>query len=162
MIEIEVRRNCSNVSCQDFGRVLATDISGPTVARSEMKAGSGLIASARLFYQNMHVKMNTWQNETWGLVLHAYRQDCTNGHRKVCVLELQSAYAISNNNGRVDSWDDFQHIKRLSDLVQIGDESGAGCIDSTLKSFKSLGAPSWRDVQCLVGYHYQNRVFVFF
>lgn len=44
-----VRRNTSNVSCEDFGRVLTSDISASTVARSEMRAGAGLIASAQFF-----------------------------------------------------------------------------------------------------------------
>lgn len=128
---------------------MVTDISASTVARSELKAGAGLIASAQLFYQQMLAELKGMSDSSWGIVLHAYRQDCTNGHRKLCALELESCYLIASDHGSTLSWDCFRHIKRLADLVQVEDESGAGCVSATLNAFKSLGCPSWRDIRAM-------------
>ena len=125
---------------------MTSDISGPTVSRAEMRAGSALVASAQTFYQHMLAQLGKIPNNKWGLVFHSYRQDCTTGHKKLCAMELESAWVISEADGLLSSWERFETIKRLADLVQVGDESGAGCVDTTLKAMTSLGCPSWRDV----------------
>ena len=126
---------------------MTTDISASTVARSEMKAGAGLVASAQLFYQQMLADLKGIAETSWAIVLHAYRQDATNGHRKLCALELESCYMIAAGSENSISWSHFHHIKRLADLVQISDETGAGCVGATLAAMGSLGCPSWRDIR---------------
>ena len=145
----QVRRNLSNISCQDFGRVILTDISSRTVARCEMKVGASLIASARLFYNQMAQALHLPPCEAhgaWSLCVHAYRQDASNGHKKICAMELETMY-IANVHPETTSlqWSDFKCLKRLADLLIIEDESGPGSVDVTLRGFKSLGCPSWRD-----------------
>lgn len=140
----------SNVSCEDFGRVLTTDISASTVTRSEMRAAAGLVASANLFYQQMLTELKSMDKDSWTIVLHSYRQDATNGHRKLCALELESCFMIAANEQEFPgsaSCDHFCHIKRLADLVQIENETGPGCVSATLNAFRSLGCPSWRDIR---------------
>jgi len=126
---------------------LTSDISASTVARSEMRAGAGLIASAQFFYQQMLANLKQMTEASWAIVLHAYRQDATNGHKKLCALEMESCYLIATETSGSISWNQFHHIKRLADLIQVGDETGAGCVGATLQAMQSLGCPSWRDVR---------------
>ena len=142
----KVRRNLSNISCEDFGRTIADDISAKTVSRCEMKAGACLIAGARKFYEVMLDQVLHKQNSGFSLCFHAYRQDATNGRVKHCALELESAYIsnVSAEEGQVLQWGHFTKIKRLSDLVPVGDETGPGCVGITIRSLASLGCPCWR------------------
>ena len=139
----------SNVSCQDFGRVVTTDISPATVARCEQKVGASLIASSKVFYALMQDNlMNPPHADTgWSLVIHAYRQDATNGRRKLSAMELDTAYVtnVSLEKELNLQWSDFRRMKRVADLLQIEDETGPGCVDVSLRGFASLGCPSWRD-----------------
>ena len=113
-----------------------------------MKAGACLIASARHHFQIMTELISHKANAGFSLCLHAYRQDATNGWRKVCALELDSAYVanVSDEEAPFLSWEHFSRVKRLADLVPVGDESGVGCVGITLRSLASLGCPSWREL----------------
>ena len=143
----QVRRNLSNIACQDFGRVILTDISSRTVARCEMKVGASLIASARLFYTQMIEALRLPSCEgAWSLCVHAYRQDASNGHKKICAMELETLYTENVHPEAVTlQWSDFKRLKRLADLIVIEDETGPGSVDVTLRGLKSLGCPSWRE-----------------
>ena len=133
----------------DLGKVILDDISGSTVSRCELKCGAALIADAQLFMEIMKHSMQDQRNTGFGIFLHSYRQDATNGRDKVVALELHSSY-VSNfqEDGENDlSWGHFCHLKRLADLGVVGDESGAGCVGITLRGLKSLGCPSWRELR---------------
>eukprot|EP00435_Cladocopium_sp_Y103_P049890 s1306_g15.t1 len=139
----------SNISLADIGKVILDDISGATVCRCELKCGAALIANARHFYEVMKVTMRDSRNTGFGLFFHAYRQDATNGREKVVAVELHSAY-VSNVLPEEETklaWHHFNTQKSLSDLGIVGNETGDGCIGVTLRGLKSLGCPSWRDLQ---------------
>ena len=139
----------SNISCADFGRVTTEDVSAKTVARCEMKAGACLIASARIFYQVMLQQLSDKQNVGCSICLHAYRQDATNGKRKVSAMELDSAYVccVTEKEAKVLSWKHFHKMKRLADLVPVKNECGPGCVGVTMRGFRSLGCPNWRELE---------------
>ena len=122
--------------------MVTDDIDRKTVARCEQKAGACLISSARLFFQSMIQDLD--ESNGCSLCFFAYRQDATNGKRKVAAMELETAYITNVNDQSSFDWADFRCMKRLADIIPVGDESGAGAVGITLRGFSSLGAPSWR------------------
>ena len=138
----------SNISQSDIGKVLLQDLSHQTVSRSEMRCGAALIASARHDFEIMKSLAFHPENTGWSICLHAYRQDATNGSRKLCAMELDSAFItnVSEEDSTSLTWESFTRVKRLADLVPVGDETGLGCLGITLRGLRSLGCPSWRDL----------------
>ena len=146
---IQVRRNFSNISCADFGKTILDDISAKTVSRSEQKMGACLIAAARLFHEQMKHDMREMSGDGFSIAVHAYRQDATNGKRKVSAVEIETMYkcGISEAQASTLACDDFRRHKFISDLLPVGDESGPGCVGITLRGFECQSCPTWRDIR---------------
>lgn len=150
-----MRRNLSNIGQVDFSNTIMEDVSRMTVSRAECKAGAALLMSTRLFFAGMRYEFEeNCQNDSAKIAFYSYRQDATNHRNKKCTMELDSAYGIvpaellqlkdgSNNNVPWDTF--FSKIRRISDVLPVEDESGAGCLGFTLKAFQSLGCPDWLD-----------------
>lgn len=139
----------SNVSTEDLGRVILEDVSAATVSRCEMRTGASLTASAIRHFEIMKAETLEAWNEGFSICLHSYRQDASNSRRKVVALELDSAY-VSNITSKLEKfldWTHFNRMRRLADLGHVGDESGRGCVGTTLRGLASLGCPSWRELQ---------------
>lgn len=150
----KVRRNLSNISQSDFGKVIVEDVSRKTVSRCEMRCGAALVASARHFYACMKqdlLDLRSNENPGFGLFFHAYRQDATNGKQKFVAVELHSSCLCNVDSDEASSlsWKCFRRIRRLADLGLVGDESGVGCVGVTLRGFRCLGCPSWRDLNIM-------------
>ena len=109
------------------------------------------MAAARLSYERMKHSFFEQSSEGFCIAVHAYRQDATNGKAKVSALELETLYVSGVTADRADKLQltDFTHLKFLSDLARVGDESGAGCVGITLRGFGCQSCPSWRDVEQL-------------
>ena len=94
--------------------------------------------------------MDMCNSEKQTHVLHvSFRQDATNARPKNCTLELDvawSSYAVPLEQG-ADWHNDCHRIRRTSDVLPVGDESGIGCLAFTIKALKSLGCPTWMDLQ---------------
>ena len=146
---IEVRRNMSNISQKDLGKVILEDLSKQTVSRCEMRCGASLVASARNHFDVMNATVFHERNNGYSLCFTAYRQDATNGRQKTCALELDHAYVadVSADEEVHLTWDHFHRMKRLADLMPVGDESGEGCVGITLRGLTSLACPSWRSIK---------------
>eukprot|EP00435_Cladocopium_sp_Y103_P061305 s125_g23.t1 len=147
-INLAVRRNMSNVSQADLGKVILEDLSKKTVSRCEMRAGASLIASARHHFEIMKSQTMMENIEGFSICLHSYRQDASNSRRKVVALELDSAYLskITPELEELVDWGHFTRIRRLADLGLVGDETGQGCVGVTLRGLQSLGCPTWREI----------------
>lgn len=148
----QVRRNFSQISTMDFGRTILEDISASSICRSEVKTGAALIASARLFFSHLNASlMDMCSSETQTHVLHvSFRQDATNARPKKCTLELDAAWSsftVQSLEQGAEWHNDCHRIRRTSDVLPVGDESGIGCLAFTVKALKSLGCPTWMDLQ---------------
>lgn len=143
----KVRRNFSSISCADFGKTILDDISATTVARCEQRMGACLIAAARLFYSQLKHDLFEQSSKGFCISIHSYRQDATNGKVKLSGMELETMYiaGVSEEEAHCITYNDFQRTNFLSDIVQVGDESGPGCVGITLRGFASQGCPSWRE-----------------
>ena len=88
-------------------------------------------------------------NTGFSICIHCYRQDASNTRQKLVALELDSSYISNVTEDLQDclNWGHFTRLRRLADLGIVGDESGYGCAGVTLRGLKSLGCPSWRDIQ---------------
>ena len=125
-----------------------------TVSRAESKMGACLIASAKLFYEQMKNDLFQQSGEGFCIAVHAYRQDATNGKKKVSAVEIESLYAcgITEEDAHFLSYDDFRRKKFISDLLPVGDESGPGCFGLTLRAFSCQGCPTWREIADLAAH----------
>ena len=152
----------SNISQKDLGKVILEDISAQTVSRCEMRCGASLIASSLNYFDLMKTRVLDERNLGFSLCFYAYRQDATNGRRKVCALELDHAYLsnLGDDEARVLRWEHFHRLKRLGDLMPVGDESGLGCLGITLRGLHSLACPSWRDLKSTQGTQTQCLFFI--
>ena len=130
------------------------DVSRTTISRAENKTAAALIMSARQFFTGMKYEFETSTvcNEALKLAFYSYRQDATNHRNKKCTLELDASYGIVNlGDFKADEldaasfdWDKhFCGIRRVSDVLPIEDESGAGALGFTQKALRSLGCPEW-------------------
>ncbi len=148
-IEIEVRRNCSNISSDDLGRVIMEDISRKSVTRSESKAGAALLATSRMHFEQMREELSNLTETSTAVCVYAYRQDATNDRKKRCTLELDSSYSIFDPKVSVKFMGGFtsSEIRRLSDVLPISDETAAGTMGFTVRALQSLGCPTWETAQ---------------
>lgn len=136
-----------------------TDVSRSTISRSGCKAGGALLMSSRHFFTAM--KYEFQEEELPGgvkLAFYSYRQDATNHRSKKCTMELGAAYGMFSKQQlqKIDEADKefdcewsnlFSGIRRVSDVIPVQDESGAGCLGFTRKAFASLGCPDWEQTQ---------------
>lgn len=131
------------------------DLSGRSVGRAESKTGGALMASAKMHFEFMReeiVSMATKNKKAgWGICMHSYRQDATNDKRKRSTLELESSYLVATSEElKKDSvsWGQHGlHLRRLSDVLCIEDETAAGTLGFTKKALASLGCPTWDDIK---------------
>ena len=75
-----IRRNFSNIATSDLGAVRLEDISRFTVARSECRTGSALLASSRMWFSALYADICDPHNAQDGFSLNIYswKQDATN------------------------------------------------------------------------------------
>jgi len=145
-VNLAVRRNLSNISCHDLGFVILDDASHQTVARQEIKAGAAFIANARLFFSRMqHDLFSVKSLGGFYVSFVALRQDATNGKQKVAAAEVEAAYLDDVQEYEMSgvTWENYNRICRVSDVLPIKDESGPGALGFTLKACKSLGCPTF-------------------
>lgn len=165
-----MRRNLSNVAQIDFANTIMEDVSRMTITRAECKAGAALLMSSRLFFQGMKYEFedddrtnNPGSSSSTKAAFYSYRQDATNHRNKKCTMELDAAYCVvpSEDLGKCDDDDDdgqsdmvndlwnrfISGIRRVSDVLPVSDETGAGCLGFTQKAFRSLGCPDWQTTQ---------------
>ena len=163
-----MRRNLSNIAQIDFANTIMEDVSRMTITRAECKAGAALLMSSRLFFQGMKYEFeeddrtNNPDFSSTKVAFYSYRQDVTNHRNKKCTMELDAAYCVvpsevlgkcdddydgQSNTGK-DLWDTYiSSIRRVSDVLPVSDETGAGCLGFTQKAFRSLGCPDWQATQ---------------
>lgn len=155
---LAIRRNLSNAACADIALILLDDASRYTIARSEVFAGSALVAAAQAFHQVME------EERSKGPIVsvHMVTQDATNSSiiqkKKLTALILNSAYVTSNSLEQVSAgqgkvpyvWDFnkiFQSTQCVADVQPVDDGSAAGTVALTSKMLASVGCPS---IQSLV------------
>lgn len=141
----------SNISCDSIGKVILQDIASRSVARCECKAGAALMASTKIHFERMlheYLEMDTFDSQSWMISFFSYRQDATNERRKRSTLELHSGYVMSSSSAMPHSWaEDGVSTRRLSDVLPITDETAAGTLGFTMKALRSLGCPTWDELQ---------------
>lgn len=152
VLSAQVRRNMSNISCDDIGRVILQDIAPRSVSRCEIKAGAALQAVSRAHFLHMeHDVTSSLDAGHFTQCFYSYRQDSTNTKRKRSVLELESAYlagvALRPTDQPISWASDAVTIKQLSDTLQIQDETAAGILGFTIKALASLGCPNWDKIR---------------
>ena len=157
---LAIRRNLSNAACADVALILLDDASRYTIARSEVFAGSALVAAAQAFHQVMD------EERSKGPIfsVHMITQDATNSSiiqkKKLTALILNSAYvtldlleqvSTGQGKGKVPYvWDFnkiFQSTQCVADVQPVDDGSAAGTVALTSKMLASIGCPS---IQSLV------------
>ena len=142
----KVRRNMSNISCDDMGRVILQDIAPRSVSRCESKTAAALQACSRTHFQQLLHHICEMERNEWLLSFYGYKQDATNDKRyKRSTLELSTGYLLGTTGQDCDvSWEsDGVCMKRLSDVLPSVDETAPGTLGFTLKALESLGCPSW-------------------
>jgi hypothetical protein len=75
-VALAIRRNLSNISCGDFGKVLLDNVSKWTVARAEVRTGNALMASHKLFFQTVRDSIYG-PVDACSLFVCAFRSDAT-------------------------------------------------------------------------------------
>ena len=108
-LALAIRRNFGNAATSDVGAMLLEDISRFTVARAEVKAGTCLVASARIFFHWVYSELTGPKiPDSFRLVVHSYRQDATNSgilkRSKLNALILHSAYLRQTDHLDDPSW----------------------------------------------------------
>jgi hypothetical protein len=95
---IAIRRNLGNVGAQDFGALVLMNVSGQTVARYEVDAGTCLTASFKSFHREHELELLSSppdQND-FNIVAHSFRSDATTSGvhlgQKLHNTELMSTY----------------------------------------------------------------------
>lgn len=160
-LALAIRRNFGNAATSDVGAMLLEDISRFTVARAETKAGTALVASARIFFHWVYSELTGPQMpDSFRLVVHSYRQDATNSgilkRSKLNALILHSAYLRQANNLNDQSWkhwenfefhDWFDSMVRVADVLPVRNSTSEDTAAQTLKHLASLGCISWKDIQ---------------
>ena len=142
----QVRRNCSNIACDDMGRVILEDISARSVSRSEVKAGASLQASCKMHFEQMKEDISEMDPTCSAMCFYGYRQDATNDKKKRSTLELDSSYVIFETNGPPPSLKDSSvKLHRLSDVLPITDETAGGTVGSLWVA--RLGMHAWKSCQ---------------
>eukprot|EP00435_Cladocopium_sp_Y103_P031899 s120_g8.t1 len=148
---LAIRRNMSNAACADVSLILLDDASRFTIARSEVHAGSALVAAVRSFHTNMEEQM--MQGPI--LSLHMITQDATNSSiiqkKKLTALILNSAFASLQDLSQAEhgkkqySWNFgelFQSTKCVADVQPVEDGTAVGTVALTAKMLQSVGCPS--------------------
>ena len=160
-LALALRRNMSNVSTADFGFVILDDVSKWTVSRCEVKCGTALIASARLWFQKLKHDIFSVRPSEYSTSIVATRQDATHGKNKVAALELSAAYlaGFASSDDNLPDWESYHRIKRVGDVLRIKDETAEGTLGFTKKVLAGLGAPSW-DSWSSMPYADANQFFV--
>lgn len=161
-LALAIRRNFSNISTEDIGAVLLKDLSRFTVTRAEVRAGTALVASSRLFFHSMyHDLVSPGKASDFRFALHSFKQDATNSGlmkgSKFCALILRSCYLRENipdqetpcsdidwDNFDVDDW--VETLVRVSDVLPVRDGSSEATVSQTLKQLDGLGATTWKTI----------------
>ena len=90
VVSLALRRNLSNIAQSDIGYVILDDVSQWTVSRCEVKTGAALIASARLWFNQLAHDIFSTKASGYSTSVIASRQDATHGRNKVAAMELQA------------------------------------------------------------------------
>ena len=160
-LALAIRRNFGNAATADVGAMLLEDISRFTVARAETKAGTCLIASARIFFHWVYSELTGPQlPDSFRLVVHSYRQDATNSgilkRSKLNALILHSAFLRQREHLHDQSWkqwenfdfhDWFDSMVRVADVLPVLNSTSEDTVAQTLKHLASLGCTTWKDIQ---------------
>lgn len=161
-ISLAIRRNFGNTATADIGAILLEDISRFTVARAEIKAGTALIASSRLFFHAMYQDIASRTLGTFKLAIHSYMQDATNSGilkgSKLAGLILRSAYlreSVPNDqgdcSGLMPGWEFefdnyFATLVRVADVLPVHGGDSLTTASQTLKQLEGLGCWSWKSI----------------
>jgi hypothetical protein len=145
-VELAVRRNLSNISQLDLGYVIRDDVSRWTVSKAEIHTAAALLANTWLFFQRLLQELQQAgstsaasadsPSSSFSISICATRQDATNKGKKVALMELDSAYItdVTPAEAHTISWADFTKIRRVSDVLQIEDETAEGTVGFTKKA----------------------------
>ena len=161
-LALAIRRNFSNISTEDIGAVLLKDLSRFTVTRAEVRAGTALVASSRLFFHSLyHDLVSPGKVSEFRFAFHSFKQDATNSGlmkgSKFCALVLRSCYLRKTIPGQETTgsdieWDDFdvddwvETLVRVSDVLPVRDGSSEATVSQTLKQLDGLGATTWKKI----------------
>ncbi|CAE7765228.1 unnamed protein product [Symbiodinium sp. CCMP2592] len=151
---LAIRRNFGNVACADVGSMLLEDITRWTVSRAETRAGSSLVASARLFFHGLYDEIV--KPKRFSLVIHSFRQDATNSGilkcSKLAALLLQTAYLSVNDGDDGDGlskeilreWrfdEIFESIIRVADVLPVIDGTSEGGVAADTRQLDNYPGP---------------------
>ena len=102
VVAVALRRNISNISSEDFGKVIMTDLSRQTVTRCEVIAGNDLLANARLIFNWWHSRLADCESGDVHVFGISWIDDATNSgvwqRRKLHTLKLRSMYFSSGGD----------------------------------------------------------------
>ncbi|CAL1149180.1 unnamed protein product [Cladocopium goreaui] len=138
--------------------MLLEDISRFTVARAEVKAGTALLASSRIFFHNLYQDVASRSPGEFKLTIHSYIQDATNSGilkgSKLAALILRSAYLRDYVANAADGCEDetydfddaqnfdftswFETIVRVADILPVHGSDSAVTAAQTLKHLEGL------------------------
>lgn len=148
---IALRRNLTNVSSVDFGRVVMDDVQRWAVTRGEILAAAALTGSAWRFYKDM---LEFWQKQRLAasscqIAIHAIQSDATNSsiwrRQKLHTTRACSAYSL--DGAEPGPWDgNFCAISRYSDVQVVSSGNAATTLAIIEKQMRSLHCPTWDDM----------------
>ena len=148
---IGVRKGLSNIGSADFGRTLMIDLSRQVVNRCEVQTAAALVAACQTFHSDamQHIVVDPSEagsNHT--LLAVAVKADATNSNifrmSKLHVMELHTAFIKDHDAMRRAQFRSaIKEWRCVSDLMPLGDLTGAGSYMMILKQLGSLGAPTW-------------------
>ena len=132
----------SNISADDLGRVILTDISRNSVCRAESKSAASLLMTSRMFFETIEEEIRHTPGLE-GLCFLSYRQDATHHRLKKSTLELEVGFLALQEQPepRVPFMQIAKSLRQLSDVLNVEDETGSGTLAFTAKALSSLGCP---------------------
>ena len=125
MIAVAIRKNFSNIAQADLGATILEDLSRFAISRAETRTGTALVASSRLWFQEVYQDLVAPSNNDsypFRLYIHSFREDATNSG----ILRQSKLGALILRSGTLRDFFSGEDSSELNGSSNLGDLSNGG------------------------------------